>query len=227
MEKVPSHLAIILDGNRRYAKHHGLHQWEGHIAGYSNLKRVLTWCLELGIKELTLYCLSLQNLQRSKAELNFLMDMFTRGITDAATSIDIKKHQVKFRVCGRIHLLPTSLQSAIAHLQDATKCYDLHRINLCIAYGGQEEIIDAFNMIQRLGNNQTITVENFASFLYIEGSPDLVIRTGGEFRTSNFLPWQTIYSEWYFSAKTWPEFTKEDLLSAIQDYSTRDRRFGR
>ncbi|MFH1316572.1 MAG: polyprenyl diphosphate synthase [Candidatus Woesearchaeota archaeon] len=228
----PLHIGIILDGNRRFAKRLMLQPWKGHEWGFEKLKKLFKWCKELDIKELSLYCFSMQNFNRPKKEFDYLMDIFKRAADDALTNEDIHNNKIKINPMGRWHLFPKEVVEAMERVKEATKDYNDYKINLCLAYGGREELIDAIKKIGRkieAGEitDEQITEELIDNNVYNPDKPDLIIRTGGERRTSNFLIWQSSYSEWFFLEKTWPEFEKEDLIRVIEEYSNRDRRFGK
>ena len=228
----PKHVGIILDGNRRFAKRLMLEPHRGHELGFEKLKELFKWCAELEIKELTLYCFSMQNFNRPKKEFDFLMGIFEKALKEAMVNEDIHRDKIKVRIIGRWHLLPEKLQPLIKELMEKTKDYDKYTLNIALAYGGREEIIDAVKKVGRLIENGKITdreisEELISKNLYLESSPDFIIRTGGERRTSNFLAWQSVYSEWIFLEKKWPEFEKEDLIKCIEDFEKRERRFGK
>lgn len=229
---VPHHLGIILDGNRRWAKARGLPAFKGHAEGAENCKRLIGWCKEVGIKELSLFCFSTENFKRSKLEVAFLMKLFGRFFDMIIKSKEIKSNKVRVKVLGRTHLLPSSLQKKIAKAEETTRNYKGYQLNICMAYGGRQEIVDAVRRIAeaaRIGDlgYKEIDESTIAERLYTNSEPDLIIRTSGEQRTSNFLIWQTAYSEWIFYPKTWPEFTKEDLIICIKKFNARERRFGK
>lgn len=222
----PRHIAIVLDGNRRFAKKLLLEPWKGHELGAKKLHNLFSWCKEIGIKEITLYCFSMQNFSRPKKEFDFLMNTFEKEFLDIADDKEVHENKVKINAIGRINLLPEKVQKAIADAQETTKNYSDFQVNFCLAYGGREEIIDAVkNIVSK--DIKEINEETINNNLYIKSSPDLIIRTGGEKRTSNFLIWQSNYSEWIFLEKTWPEFEKQDLLNAISEFKERERRFGK
>ncbi len=224
--KVPKHVAIVLDGNRRYAKQHMLKPWEGHEKGSKNVENLFDWCDELGIKELTLYAFSYENFKRDKTEVEFLMKLFKKQIEKLEKDERIEKNKIMVNFIGRLNLFPEDIQSSMKRIMEKTKNNDNFKINFAMGYGGRIEIVDAVNKIIKKGikdvDEKTIT-EN----LYLSEEPELVIRTGGEKRVSNFLIWQSYYSEWYFTDKLWPEFTKEELVKAIEDFGKRERRVGR
>lgn len=222
----PQNIAIVLDGNRRFAKKLMLAPWKGHELGAEKLRKLFCWCKELGIKETTLYCFSIQNFNRPKKEFDFLMDLFEREFLSLSEDEGIHKNKINFNFVGRLHLLPEKVQKAIKKASDATRDYSDYKINICLAYGGREEIVDAINKIIKT-NQKEVNEETIKDNLYLSSEPDLIIRTGGEKRTSNFLVWQSNYSEWFFLDKTWPEFEKEDLINAISEFQKRERRFGK
>lgn len=235
-EKNPVHIGIILDGNRRFAKRLMLEPWKGHEWGAEKVKELLRWCKGTGVKYLTLYSLSAQNIfSRPKREMDFLLKIFEKEFEAIAKkSHDAHKNKVSVKVIGRTSLLPKSLQDAIAKAEESTKNYKDYFLNLAIAYGGQEEITDAIIGIAKKVsegaiNPGQINEELIRHSLYTNGAPypDMIIRTGGEKRLSNFLLWQSAYSELFFVDKMWPDFTKEDFLSAIEEFKQRQRRFGK
>lgn len=228
----PRHIGIILDGNRRYAKKLMLKPWEGHEIGAKKAQSILQWSLEQGIRELTLYVLSVQNLERSAEEISYLMDVFRGYFDRLKDSPLIHDNQVRVNFIGRLWMLPADIQESAQHIMHRTQGYDRHIVNYALAYGGREEISDAVRRIaQKVQDGKLtpgqITESLIGDNLYINSDPDLIIRTGGDYRTSNFLPWQSTYSEWFFLDKTWPEFERQDLLDIIDQFRRRDRRFGR
>lgn len=221
------HIAIILDGNRRYAKKLLREPWKGHDSGAEKVEKLLDWCKELGVSELTLYTFSMQNFKRDKKEIDYLMDLFCRFFEKKETKEKIAQNKIKITFIGRTHLLPEKVQQIIYDLQKETKDYSAFQVNFAMAYGGREEIVDGVNKILKEGKVSQVNEESFSQYLQLRSQPDLIIRTGGERRTSNFLVWQSWYSEWFFLDKYWPEFEKEDLLKVLADFSQRERRFGR
>lgn len=232
---VPVHIGIILDGNRRFAKRLMMQPWKGHEWGAKKVRELLEWCKETGVKYVTLYSLSLENLlNRPKEELKFLLGLFEREFNAITKKThEAHKNKVCVKVIGRINLLPKKLQSAIAAAEESTKNYKNYFLNLAIAYGGQQEITDAVLKIAKKVSSglksEQINEDLIRQNLYTNGMPypDMIIRTGGEKRLSNFLLWQSAYSELFFIDKMWPEFTKEDFLSAIEEFKNRQRRFGK
>lgn len=235
MEKVPRHVGIIMDGNRRFAKKLMLKPWMGHEWGAKKLRNVLEWSKELGIKEVTFYAFSIQNFNRPKHEFDYLMDVFCKEFDDLMKENNfakLKQDGVRVDFIGRLSKFPEKVYSRMLKLMEMTKEHDRHNVHFAMAYGGREEVLDAVHKIAEQVKKGEIGVdeineETFAENLYLNSEPDLVIRTGGEKRTSNFLTWQSTYSELIFLDKHWPELEKEDFISAIQEYSQRERRFGR
>ena len=235
MEKVPRHVGIIMDGNRRFAKKLLMKPWMGHEWGAKKIHNLLDWSQELGIKEITFYAFSVQNFERPKQEFDYLMDIFCKefdGLMEAEKQKELSEKGIKLNFIGRLSKFPEKVYTKMKKLMELTADNKGYDVNFAMAYGGREEVIDAVQKIAlqvqkgELDVN-TINEEVFAKNLYLNSDPDLVIRTGGERRTSNFLTWQSTYSELLFIDKTWPEFEKEDYLMAIQEYSERDRRFGK
>ena len=226
------HIGIILDGNRRFAKRLMMQPWKGHEWGAKKVENLFKWCKELGIKEMTLYVFSMQNFNRPKREFDFLMKLFMEFFEKAKVNKDIHENKIRIKFIGRIHLFPKEIYEKMKELEEVTKDYSGYIVNFAMAYGGREEIIDAIKKIGRDIEDGKIKAEDlnekmFAKSLYMDSDPDFIIRTGGDHRTSNFLAWQSTYSEWIFLEKTWPEFEKEDLIQCIEDFTKRERRFGR
>ena len=223
----PEHIAIILDGNRRYAIKSGLKPWEGHKSGFKKIEDILDWSKELDIKELTLYCFSTENFNRDKMEVKYLFDLFRNRINDLMNDARIHENKVRIRIIGRIDLFPKDMQEKMQEIMEKTSGYDKFKLNLCMAYGGRQEIVDAVRKI--VASNikpESIDEELLSKNMYLESCPDLLIRPGGEKRLSNFLTWESIYSELFFLDKLWPEMTKEDLADIIKEFKKRERRFG-
>ncbi len=218
------HLAIILDGNRRYAKKHNLKLWKGHEAGAETVKKLLDWAKELNIKELTLYSLSTENLKRDEKEVNYLFNLMEKYFKDFKNDKRVDKNKVKIKFIGDLSLLPEKLRKLCENLEEKTKNYNSYKLNFCVAYGGRLELVKAFN---RLRNKQEITEKDIEQELWLSSEPDLIIRTGKRKRLSNFLPFQSVYSELLFLNKLWPEFNKQDLIKAIKEFESRKRNFGK
>ncbi len=227
MAKKINHLAIIMDGNRRWAKREGLKSHQGHHAGRKQVERVVKWCKQANIKVLTLYAFSAENWQRPKMEVDFLMQSFIEAFKDDVLRLD--KEKIKVNVFGRVHKLSKSLQTAIKNATEITKNNKEGVLNLCINYSGRLEIVDAINdLIANKKSKRPIDAKDIEKHLYSKGisDPDLIIRTSGERRLSGFLLWQATYSELLFVEKYWPEFSKEDFDKAINCFYHRQRRFG-
>ena len=221
------HVAIILDGNRRFAKKMLKEPWNGHDLGAKKVEQLFDWCEELDITELTLYIFSMQNFNRDKKEVDYLMDLFCNFFQKKEIKDKIHQNKVNIKFIGRTHLLPKKVQEVIYGLQEETKDYASFKVNFAMAYGGREEIIDAANKILKEGKVKELNEQSFSEYLQLQSQPDLIIRTGGERRTSNFLIWQSWYSEWFFLEKYWPEFEKEDLIKVLTEFNQRERRYGK
>jgi tritrans,polycis-undecaprenyl-diphosphate synthase [geranylgeranyl-diphosphate specific] len=232
--QVPRHVAIIMDGNRRFAKEFGLSTTEGHIKGKDKLEEVMEWCQELGVKILTVYAFSTENLNREPEEIEYLMDLFEDNFRRLATDERIHRNHIRLTVIGQRELLPERVRKAIQVAEDATKQYDSYFYNIAIAYGSRQEIIQAIKQIAEAVKDGKMQVEDideevFSKFLYTADfpDPDLILRTSGEERISNFLLWQLAYAELYFTDVYWPGFRKVDFMRAIRSYQLRQRRFGK
>ena len=231
---VPHHMAIIMDGNRRYAQALGFSHAEGHAKGKDKLEELLDWCLEINIKILTVYAFSSENIKREDDELNELMNLFVAGFKDAAKDKRVHENKIRIQTIGQTDILPTEVQDAIKFAEDKTKEYNNYYYNIAIAYGSREEIIQAIRKIAKDAKEEKIKIDDineklFSTYLYTSDfpDPDLIIRTSGEERISNFLLWQIAYSELYFTDVFWPGFRKVDFLRAIRSYQERKRRFGK
>ena len=233
---VPEHIGVILDGNRRWASSRGLEPWEGHREGAKKVEDFLGWCLEFdGIRAITLYVLSTENFKRPREELEKLLEITKEYFERAASDERIHKHRVRIKAIGRLDMLPEDVREAIRKAEEATKDYGDRYLNIAIAYGGRAEIVDAVRkavrdvLDGRLSPDQlderAIEERLYTSYLP-NPYPDLIIRTSGEERLSNFLLWQSAYSELCFMDVYWPSFRKIDLLRAIRLYQQRSRRFG-
>ena len=228
---VPNHVGIILDGNRRFAKRLMLKPWKGHEWGAEKVEKVLEWGNELGIHELTLYTLSLENFNRPKTEFNYLMDLFKKEFKRLSKDPKLQEKEIKINFIGRLWMLDEELQQILKGISNKTKNNSKFTVNFAIAYGGRQEVVDAtIKIAEQVKSGELdiskINEETFLNNLWSSSVPDLIIRTGGETRTSNFLNFQAAYSEWIFLEKSWPEFEKEDFISAINEYDTRSIRKG-
>jgi len=225
MEKIPHHLGIILDGNRRWAEAKGLPPLEGHRQGLDKVKKIVGWCLDRGIRVLTLFLFSTENWSRSKREINYLMRLAKAAINDDLEELD--KKGIKVKVIGQKERLPRSLWGVIDKAENLTKDNKEMILNFAMSYGGRAEIVEAFkNIVKKKVSPAEINEELIKENLWTS-DVDLIIRTGKEQRMSNFLIWQGAYSELYFSPKYWPDFTEKDLDGALLDYNQRQRRFGK
>ncbi|MFQ6050512.1 MAG: polyprenyl diphosphate synthase [Candidatus Hydrothermarchaeota archaeon] len=230
---IPNHVAIIMDGNRRFAKKLGMKPWDGHELGANKLEEVLDWCLELGIKVVTVYGFSTENKGRSHPELDQLMKIIERKFNEVCNHSKIHKKKVRIKAIGRIEELPEGVKKAIKKAEEATKDYDNYFLNVAILYGGRGEIVDAVKKISNAVLSGELAPEDIDEKvinknLYTAGlpDPDLIIRTSGEERISGFLLWQAAYSEFYFCDTYWPVFRKVDFLRALRTYQQRERRYG-
>jgi tritrans,polycis-undecaprenyl-diphosphate synthase [geranylgeranyl-diphosphate specific] len=223
-----------MDGNRRFAKELGL-SWEaGHIFGREKIEELLDWCFDFNIRILTIYAFSTENFKRSQKEVQTLMQLLKEELDKAKKDSRIHQNKVRIRILGRLESLPKDVQQSAKLIMDITKTYKAYQLNIALAYGGREEIIQA---IQRMGSDikkgklkvKNISQQTVSSYLYTSGlpDPDLILRTSGEERISNFLLWQLAYSELYFSDVYWPALQKRDFLLAIRTYQHRKRRFGK
>ncbi|MGC8912838.1 MAG: polyprenyl diphosphate synthase [Thermoplasmata archaeon] len=231
---LPQHIAIIMDGNRRFARELGLDPSLGHKLGRDKLEEVLGWCLEIGLRVLTVYAFSTENFTRSSEEVMLLIKLFEENFRKLGDDERVHKYKIRVRVIGKRELLPQSLISAIEYAEEKTKDYNEYFFNLAVAYGGRQEIIDAIKEIAKDVKEGKLKIEDISeelvsSKLYTKDlpDPDLILRTSGEERISNFLLWQIAYSELYFVDVYWPGFRKIDLLRAIRAYQMRQRRFGK
>ncbi len=230
--KIPTHVGIIMDGNRRWAKEKGMIPSLGHKAGADNLKKVAEACEKFGVKHLTVFAFSTENWKRSKDEVKYLMDLFLSYAKSFRKRLNEKNYRV--RMAGDKSALSQELQQEITYIEEATKNNDGLTINLAINYGGRAEIINATKIIAEKFKNGEISIEDINEDLinrnmqtYNSPDPDLIIRTGGEKRLSGFLIWQSAYSEFYFTKVYWPDFDDEELKKAITEYSNRKRNFGK
>ncbi len=229
------HVAIILDGNRRWASERSLNPWIGHQLGADKIEDLLDWCLDLDVKSITLYAFSTQNFLRNSMEVDKIMKIAEEKLSEILANERIRKNKVRVKIIGRPSLLPKNVQELATRVEESTKDYDEHFLNLALAYGGRAEIVDAARKIAQEVKSgglapKEIDEQLFERYLYTahmsKQDPDLIIRTSGEERLSGFLLWQCAYSELCFLDVYWPEFRKIDLLRAIRTYQKRKRRFG-
>ena len=224
--KLPKHIAIIMDGNGRWASKRGLPRPAGHLKGVKNVRNIVEACRNKGIKLLTLYAFSTENWKRPKREVKVLMRYLEEYL--AKEMPVLKKNDIRLSAIGRIGELPVRVQTKLEEVMKETSTCKEMVLNLALNYGGRAEIIDAVRKIQAEARDVEIDEGNFSDFLYTRGLPDLdlLIRTGGEKRLSNFLPWQLSYAEIYFTKKLWPDFGKKNLDEAIEVFKKRERKFG-
>jgi len=228
LQKIPAHVAIIMDGNGRWALERGLPRLSGHKAGTENLREVIEACVEFGIKYLTIYAFSTENWNRPEEEIQGLMGIF-RTMLDRELN-NLHKNGVQLRHIGRLDGIDKRLQQKVQEAIKLTKGNQTLILNVAFNYGGRDEILQAVKKIVANGENiEDLNDDLFSKYLFTAGSPDpdLIIRTSGEFRISNFLIWQGAYAEWYFTPTYWPDFNKEKLLQALLAYNERDRRYGK
>ena len=228
LEKIPQHVAIIMDGNGRWALRRGLPRLAGHKAGTENLRRVIRSTVEFGIKYLTIYAFSTENWGRPPEEVQGLM-FILQDVIDRELN-ELHKEGVQLRHIGRLEKLDPKIQKKVLKAIDLTKNNDRLILNVAFNYSGRDEIVCAIQKIITDGiAAEDVTDELVNKYLFTVGvpDPDLIIRTSGELRLSNFLIWQAAYSEWYITPKFWPDFDKEEYRRALETYSQRDRRFGK
>lgn len=231
----PEHIAIILDGNRRWASDKALNPWLGHEKGAEKVEQLIDWCLKLDVKSITIYAFSTENFGRSRNEVAEIMRIAGENFQKILTDERIHKDKVRVKVIGRVHLLPESMQQIIREVEKATQDYDQHFLNFAFAYGGRAEIVDAARKIAEKVHSGELDPKDvdekvFEKQLYTshlpKQDPDLIIRTSGEERLSGFLLWQSAYSELCFLDAYWPDFRLIDLLRAVRTFGNRKRRFG-
>lgn len=233
-ENMPKHIAIIMDGNRRYSKVQGnINVIKGHEIGVDTLEKVLDWSIDLGIEIVTAYAFSTENFNRPSEEVEGLMNLFIKHFKRIVSHEKIHKNEVRVKVVGNLELLPDGVKEAIKEAEESTKHYNKKFFNLAIGYDGRLEIIDAIKKIIKEIDSGKISEDDIneelvSKNLYTAGleDPNLIIRTSGEERLSGFLLWQSSYSELYFCDSLWPELRKTDFLRAIRSYQERERRFG-
>lgn len=232
--KIPNHIVLFPDGNRRWAKERGLPTLEGHKKGYEKLLDFSDWCKNRGVKILTAFGFSTENWNRSEEEINYLMNLLESGLIDNFKKYKndekFQKEGIRVRVIGQRERLPKSLRKAILEVEETTKNNDKLFLNLGISYGGRWDIANACKNIIKEGiDPEKLDEKLFSNYISTAGlpDPDLVIRAGGEKRMSNFVLWQAAYAELYFCPKFWPDFTEQDLDEAIEEYDRRQRRYGK
>ncbi|MGE0014865.1 MAG: polyprenyl diphosphate synthase [Candidatus Methanomethylophilaceae archaeon] len=231
---VPNHIAIIMDGNRRYAEERGETKEEGHRLGSEKLEEVLDWCVEDGVRFLTVYAFSTENFSREKDEVEYLMNLLRQSLIKFAESPRVHEKKVRLKVLGDVTMLPEHVRAAADYADEKTKDYSDYHFNMAIAYGGRQEIIEAVKAVAQKVADGEMDVKDIdenvlSEHMYTSDTPDpdLVLRTSGEVRISNFLLWQLAYSELYFTDVYWPGFRYIDFLRAIRTYQQRRRRYGK
>lgn len=227
IQKIPTHLAIIMDGNGRWALEKGLPRISGHRAGTENLREVIEACAEFGIQYLTIYAFSTENWKRPHEEIQGLMKIF-KSMLDRELK-NLHENGVQLRHLGRLDRIDQELQQKVREAIELTKDNQTLILNVAFNYGGRDEILQAVRQIVANGHSiEDLDDELFGKYLYTADcpDPDLIIRTSGEYRCSNFLIWQSAYSEWYFTPTYWPDFGKEELRKALVAYNERERRYG-
>lgn len=218
-----------MDGNRRFARARGLPVFKGHELGYEKLKDFLRWCKDKRVSTVVAYAFSTENWKRTKEEVGYLMKLLERVVIDRVDELLKEKIRVKF--IGQIERLPEKIQIGIKKIERDTEKYKDFTLVLALSYGGRVEIIEGIKKVAKEKGTQAISKlkeEDFGDYLWTAGIPDpeLIIRTSGEMRTSNFLPWQSAYSEWFFSKTLWPAFTKREFYKILEDFSNREIRNG-
>ena len=227
----PRHIAIIMDGNGRWAKKRGLPRTAGHAAGAESFRKIANYCRTLGVSYLTVYAFSTENWKRSEEEVSGIMNLLGKYLSEALG--DMERNHVRFKFFGDLTKLSPQLQELCKDAEEKSSVFTDVQVNFCLNYGGRDEIVKAAqkytqDVVQGKCNPESLTEEEFSNYLYSEGVPDpeLIIRPSGEMRTSNFLLWQSAYSEYVFMNVLWPDFGPRDLDKAIEEYHRRNRRFG-
>ena len=226
---LPRHIAIILDGNGRWAKKRGLPRTAGHAAGSENFRKIATYCKNIGVEYLTVYAFSTENWKRPQDEVKTIMKLLDRYLKEAISTME--RDKIKMKVLGDVSGLSPELQQMVEETNRISQKYEGFQANICLNYGGRAEIVEAARRYAAelaAGNAGELNEESFSTYMYSAGipDPDLMIRPGGEKRISNFLLWQCAYSEFYFTDVLWPDFTTEELDKANAEYKSRDRRYG-
>jgi undecaprenyl diphosphate synthase len=231
-EKLPAHIAVIMDGNGRWAKKRVLNRIKGHEKGAETVRMVVRACREIGIPHLTLYAFSTENWDRPEKEVSALMGLLKKFL--AEEKAEMMENNIRLTAIGQIERLPADVRDALCAVQEATAANTGMRLNLALSYGGRAEIVAAARQMAQAVKEGRLDVsdidaERFGRYLYTAEMPDpeLLIRTSGEFRISNFLLWQVAYAELYVTATLWPDLTREEFIGMIRDFQQRERRFGR
>ena len=228
--RLPKHIAIIMDGNGRWAKKRGLPRTAGHMAGAETFRRIATYCKNIGVEYLTVYAFSTENWKRPEEEVGTIMKLLGRYLDEAIRTME--KDHIRMKVFGELARLSPQLREMVDRTDEISQHYRGFQANICLNYGGRDEIVHAARRYAQdyaAGKVQgELSEEQFGNYLYSAGipDPDLLIRPGGEMRISNFLLWQCAYAEFYFTDVLWPDFTPEELDKAIAEFNRRDRRYG-
>lgn len=230
-DHLPRHLAIIMDGNGRWAKKRGLPRTAGHAAGAETFRTIATYCKDIGLEYLTVYAFSTENWKRPADEVGAIMGLLKKYLLEAIGKME--RDRVKMKFFGDVSVLPDELRLLCQQTEEISKGYEGCQVNICLNYGGRDEILRAAqafaaDCMEGKADPNHLTEEAFGRYLFSSGvpDPDLIIRPSGELRLSNFLPWQGAYSEFYFTDVLWPDFSKEELHRALAAYQSRSRRFG-
>ena len=230
-KKIPRHIAIILDGNGRWAKNRGLPRTAGHAAGSENFRKIATYCRNIGVEYLTVYAFSTENWGRPQDEVSTIMRLLKKYLDEAIRTME--RDHIRMKIFGDVTGLPEELQQMVEKTNEISSRYEGFQANICLNYGGRAEIVNAARRYARdLAEGKAtedLDEAAFSRYMYSAGipDPDLLIRPGGEQRLSNFLLWQCAYAEFYFTDILWPDFTPAELDKAIADFSSRDRRYGK
>lgn len=226
MSSTLKHIAFIMDGNRRWAKQNKFSFFMGHRSGARNIEPLVDFAMEKGITHLTFWAFSTENWKRSQEELDSLMDVFRESLSDPMI-IRLQENKVKINIIGDVKKFPDDIQKQVATIIQNTKDNNKMTVNIALNYGGRDEIITAVNKLLS-ENRKNITEDEFSEFLFTKGQPDpdMIVRTGGEIRLSGYLPWQSIYSELYFTNVLWPNFDINEFEKALLEFESRQRRFG-
>ena len=230
-DRLPRHVAIIMDGNGRWAKKRGLPRTAGHAAGAETFRNIATYCKEIGLDYLTVYAFSTENWKRPEDEVSAIMGLLKKYLMEAVGQME--RDRVKMEFFGDLSPLTPELRELIERTREISRHYEGCQVNICLNYGGRDELMRAAmayarDCMEGKADPNHLTDAQFSDYLFSRGvpDPDLVIRPSGELRLSNFLPWQSAYSEFYFTDVLWPDFSKDELLRAIADFQSRNRRFG-
>ena len=225
----PRHIAIILDGNGRWAKKRGLPRTAGHAVGSETFRKIATYCKNIGVEYLTVYAFSTENWNRPADEVGTIMKLLGKYLNEAIETME--RDHIKMKIFGDVAKLPAELQKLVEKTDEISSRYEGFQANICLNYGGRDEIVNAarrYAQELKEGKAAELTEESFSNYMYSAGipDPDLLIRPGGEQRISNFLLWQCAYAEFYFTDVLWPDFSPEELDKAIAEFNRRDRRYG-